>query len=86
MLYTDVIIDILVEDQLITNKERFLMTINTVSDNGGRRFNGERRKASGPAHLPERRSGEDRRNGFDRRRNRYKNTGDVDRRQITDML
>ena len=37
------------------------------SDNLGRRLNIERRQFSYDAHIPERRSGNDRRNGEDRR-------------------
>ena len=36
-------------------------------DNGGRRLGVERRRFSYLVHIPERRSIEDRRNGFDRR-------------------
>ncbi|MFW9906044.1 MAG: hypothetical protein ACFFFH_17105 [Candidatus Thorarchaeota archaeon] len=36
-------------------------------DNGGRRSGMDRRQFSYTAHIPERRSGEDRRSGFDRR-------------------
>lgn len=36
-------------------------------DNGGRRFGDDRRLYSYNGHLPERRSGEDRRSGLDRR-------------------
>jgi hypothetical protein len=36
-------------------------------DNGGRRLGIDRRKYSYTIHIPERRSGKDRRSGFDRR-------------------
>lgn len=36
-------------------------------DNGGRRCGGDRRNYSYTLHIPERRSGKDRRNGLDRR-------------------
>ncbi len=38
-----------------------------LSDNGGRRSGIERRQQSYDAHIPERRSGNDRRRGIDRR-------------------
>ena len=39
-----------------------------ILDNGGRRSGGERRNYSYTLHIPERRSGNDRRNGIDRRK------------------
>jgi hypothetical protein len=39
-----------------------------ILDNGGRRFGGDRRNYSYSLHIPERRSGNDRRNGIDRRK------------------
>jgi len=39
-----------------------------VSDNGGRRSGIERRTYQYNGHIPERRSGKDRRSGIDRRR------------------
>lgn len=39
----------------------------TLSDNGGRRSGIERRQFFNNGHIPERRSGRDRRGGFDRR-------------------
>jgi hypothetical protein len=39
----------------------------TSTDNGGRRSGGDRRKYSYTLYIPERRSGEDRRDGKDRR-------------------
>jgi hypothetical protein len=45
----------------------------TSTDNGGRRSGGDRRIYSYTMHFPERRSGNDRRKGKDRRRTpRYK--------------
>ncbi len=41
--------------------------INVVIDNGGRRSGIERRRFSYAIHVPELRSGKDRRNGIDRR-------------------
>jgi hypothetical protein len=40
---------------------------NTSKDKGGRRLGIERRQFSYDEYLPERRSGKDRRSGFDRR-------------------
>jgi len=40
---------------------------NIIDDNGGRRSGIERRELSYTTHIPERRSGKDRRNGLDRR-------------------
>lgn len=43
-----------------------------IADNGGRRKNNDRRQFSYTCHIPERRSGSDRRAGEDRRKdNRY---------------
>lgn len=43
-----------------------------IADNGGRRKNNDRRQFSYTCHIPERRSGSDRREGEDRRKdNRY---------------
>jgi hypothetical protein len=39
----------------------------TLIDNGGRRSGEERRQFSYLMHIPERRSGKERRSGFDRR-------------------
>jgi hypothetical protein len=45
----------------------------TSTDNGGRRSGGDRRTYSYTLYVPERRSGDDRRNGTDRRQTpRYK--------------
>ena len=41
---------------------------NVMKDNGGRRVTGERRRISYTIHVPERRTGIDRRSGKDRRR------------------
>jgi len=40
---------------------------NTLSDNGGRRLGIDRRQFSYTSHIPERRSGKERRSGNDRR-------------------
>jgi hypothetical protein len=40
---------------------------NILPDNGGRRSGIERREISYDSHIPERRSGKDRRSGLDRR-------------------
>ena len=40
---------------------------NIIDDNGGRRSGIERRQFSYNTHIPERRSGKDRRSGLDRR-------------------
>jgi len=41
-----------------------------LPDNGGRRMGIEQRQFSYTAHIPERRSGKERRSGFDRRKPR----------------
>ena len=46
------------------------MRENGLLDNGGRRTGGDRRVFAYAMHIPERRSGQDRRSGFDRRRNK----------------
>ena len=51
-----------------------------VLDNGGRRFNIERRKFSYTNYFPERRTGEDRRSGVDERKNIYAREEGVERR------
>ena len=49
-------------------------------DNGGRRSGGDRRNFSYSMHIPERRSGENRRDRDDRRRSpRHKNVTDQDK-------
>jgi hypothetical protein len=50
--------------------DHFLDAIRT-RDNGGRRAGLDRRQFSYSGYLPERRSGEDRRNLFDRRKPRF---------------
>lgn len=51
----------------VTHKNIFeLMTV-YFRDNGGRRLGIDRRQFSYAEHIPERRSGKDRRNGLDRR-------------------
>ena len=47
--------------------EAMVTEIMHIIDNGGRRFGDDRRLYSYNGHLPERRSGEDRRSGLDRR-------------------
>ncbi len=44
------------------------MASNVSADNGGRRLGFERRQFVYAGHIPERRAGEDRREGLDRRR------------------
>ena len=51
-------------------------------DNGGRRSLVDRRAFSYAVHLPERRSGTDRRDGNDRRAERYKESDLEFRRRI----
>jgi hypothetical protein len=51
-------------------------------DNGGRRSGIERRGFAYAFHIPERRSGEDRRSGFDRRIESLKPKADIERRRI----
>ena len=46
------------------------MRDNDLLDNGGRRAGGDRRVFAYAMHIPERRSGYDRRSGTDRRRNK----------------
>jgi hypothetical protein len=47
------------------------MNETTRADNGGRRSGRDRRQFSYTMYLPERRSGEERRSGLDRRKPRY---------------
>ncbi|MFZ5570543.1 MAG: hypothetical protein ACOZF0_09070 [Thermodesulfobacteriota bacterium] len=56
------------------------------SDNGGRRSNLERRVVACWDYSPERRTDNDRRSGFDRRKNRYENVGEIERRSLADIL
>ena len=53
-----------------------------VVDNGDRRSGIERREFTYAFHIPERRSGEDRRSGFDRRIEVSECQADIERRQI----
>jgi hypothetical protein len=55
----------------------------SLPDNGGRRSGIERRRLSYSAHIPERRSGLDRRCGEDRRRAKNVNGGDEQALQNT---
>ena len=48
-------------------KRQLNMSLQLESDNLGRRLNIERRQFSYDVHIPERRSGNDRRSGVDRR-------------------
>jgi hypothetical protein len=43
------------------------MTLSGLSDNGGRRLGVDRRQFSYDFHIPERRTGKERRSGLDRR-------------------
>ena len=47
------------------------MSVEEIPDNGGRRFEIERRQFSFTIHIPERRCGKDRRCDADRRNARY---------------
>jgi len=51
-----------------------IMDIEKMLDNGGRRSGTDRRKFSYSAHIPELRSGKDRRKGLDRRRQQREQT------------
>jgi hypothetical protein len=50
-------------------------------DNGGRRSGSDRRKFLYIGHFPEQRCGKERRSGFDRRRERYFYSTDIERRE-----
>jgi len=58
------------------------MGIVKIPDNGGRRTGSERRQFLYTVHIPERRSGIDRRIGFDRRATPLNYRGDKERRRI----
>lgn len=58
----------------------------TLTDNGGRRLEGDRRLLVDEAYSPERRSGKDRRISGDRRRDIQKNGNDSERRVIYELL
>jgi hypothetical protein len=60
------------------------MSNGIITDNGGRRSGIERRQFSYSEHIPERRSGEYRRSGIDRRVRYNENTGKTEQRSITD--
>ena len=47
-------------------------------DNGGRRSRGDRRTFSYGVHLPERRTGKDRRDGFERRSKYFDQRDEID--------
>jgi len=51
-------------------------------DNGGQRLWGDRRAFSYAVHIPERRSGTDRRDGNDQRAARYKKESEVEFRRM----
>lgn len=57
------------------------MNIMTITDNGGRRTGIERRQFSYALHIPEKRSGVDRRKSDDRRSTRYSIREQNDRRK-----
>ena len=57
------------------------MDLEKFYDNGGRRSGIERRRFLFSFHIPERRSGMDRRFGSDRRNERYSKRGDMERRE-----
>jgi hypothetical protein len=55
--------------EIFTMDERIdLVNEINIADNGGRRKNSDRRQFSYTCHIPERRSGRDRRAGEDRRK------------------
>ncbi len=58
------------------------MTKTAIKDNGGRRLGKDRRQVTSSTHYPERRSSQDRRSGADRRGDRYKNRGTIERRNL----
>ena len=58
------------------------MAINHSIDNGGRRSGSDRRKFEYDLHIPERRSGKDRRSGIDRRAVALSYRRDNERRRI----
>lgn len=58
----------------------------TLSDNGGRRQEGDRRLLVSENYSPERRSGKDRRVGGDRRKAEKSVVPLEERRQIYDLL
>ena len=53
-----------------------------ILDNGGRRSGIERRKFLYTNYFPERRSGKDKRNGVDRRKERYAHRKGIERRSV----
>ena len=62
------------------------MSIQTVAlaliDNGGRRFGSDRRKFSYTAHIPNKRTIEDRRSGIDRRNGSNRRSGQIISKKI----
>ena len=73
----------LAEIPILSNEQLHLgvaMKIMTMTDNGGRRTGIERRQFSYALHIPERRSGLDRRKSDDRRSARYSIREQNDRR------
>ena len=62
----------------------FLKNDDVIKDNGGSRIEIERRQFSYTAHIPERRSGRDRRKSLDRR-NAIHRMRRIDRRQTNLM-
>ncbi len=60
------------------------MNLMEFPDKGGRRLEPDRRQFSYTGHVPERRSGEDRRGGIDRRNSRMRKI-DADRRFVSNV-
>ena len=58
------------------------MALSEAIDNGGRRLGFERRQFLYSFHIPERRSGFDRRSRVDRRTEPLYHKGDIERRRI----
>ena len=57
--------------------------ITRINDNGGTRCGTDRRKYSSTDTIPERRSGKERRNGVDRRRNQnFRGERAIERREL----
>jgi hypothetical protein len=59
-----------------------IMVIKKLLDNSGRRSGTDRRKFSYSAHIPELRSGEDRRKDLDRRRQRREQTKHINDKEL----
>ena len=62
------------------NLKELFVSDPTIADTGGRRLGIDRRQFSYYFHVPERRSGEEGRSGFDRRGS-HSNRGDLERRE-----